>query len=224
MTRFGERVREEGRAIRTADAVTAPSRDVLEQVRDFYGLALPEAEVIPNPTWPVPHDRAMAAGRLRPQTGRFSSDRFDRHKGGDLIIEAFGRVLHDVPDARLCFVGPDRGYTDGDGRCWDLEDFVRDRIPGALETGRIRWLGQQPFSALAEFRRRAMVSVVCSRYETFALTVIEAMASVVRRSRPMPGESPRSSRTASMGSCTEPVTRPTSPRRSLSLEKPGSGC
>ena len=37
-------------------------------------------------------------------------------------------------------------------------------------------LGQQPFSALASLRRRAMVTVICSRYEVFGVTVTEAMA------------------------------------------------
>ena len=172
---FRQKVRDEGWAIRVVDAVTAPSRDVLEQVRNFYGLALPEAEVIPNPTWPVPAAQRWRLEGCDPKQVLFVG-RFDRLKGGDLIIEAFGRVLHDVPEARLCFVGPDRGCAVGDRRRWDLEDFVRDRVPGALETGRIEWLGRQPFSALAEFRRRAMVSVICSRYETFSYTAIEAMA------------------------------------------------
>ena len=37
----------EGRALERAYAVTAPSRDVLERTRDFYGLPLEHAEVIP---------------------------------------------------------------------------------------------------------------------------------------------------------------------------------
>ena len=49
--------------------------------------------------------------------------RFDRHKGGDLIIDAFARVLLEVPDARLWFVGPDRGYIDANGRTWHIEEY-----------------------------------------------------------------------------------------------------
>jgi glycosyltransferase involved in cell wall biosynthesis len=171
---FRERVREEGRAIRVANAVTAPSRDVLEQVRNFYGLALPEAEVIPPPTWPVPATERWRLEDCDPKQVLFIG-RFDRHKGGDLIIEAFGRVLEVIPEARLRFVGSDGGCVTSDGQRWNIENFVRDRIPGALETGRIEWLGQQPFSALAQFRRKAMVTVVCSRYETFSLTTAEPM-------------------------------------------------
>jgi glycosyltransferase involved in cell wall biosynthesis len=174
---FRERVREEGRAIRGADAVTAPSRDVLEQVRNFYGIALPEAEVIPAPTWRVPAAERWRLEDCDPKQVLFIG-RFDRHKGGDLIIEAFGRVLQEVPEARLHFAGPDRGCVANDGRTWNIENFIRDRIPGALETRRVEWPGQQPlpFPALAQLRQGAMVSVVCSRYENFPLTVVEAMA------------------------------------------------
>ena len=45
---FRRRVEEEGRAIRDADLVTAPSSDVLEQTRAYYGLALDGAEVVPT--------------------------------------------------------------------------------------------------------------------------------------------------------------------------------
>jgi len=174
---YRERVREEGRAIRTAVAVTAPSRNVLDQVREFYGIALPEAEVIPAPTWPVPANERWRLEDCDPNQVLFIG-RFDRHKGGDLIIEAFGRVLQEVPKARLRFVGPDDGCIVNDGRKWSLENFIRDRIPGALETGRVEWLGQapQPYPMLAQLRRGAMVTVVCSRYENFPLTVVEAMA------------------------------------------------
>ena len=78
--------------------------------------------------------------------------RFDRHKGGDLIIDAFGKILAQIPDARLWFVGPDMGYIDANGRTWHIEEYLRDRIPGALESKQVEWLGAQPFSALASLR------------------------------------------------------------------------
>jgi len=174
---FRKRVREEGLAIRTADAVTAPSRDVLAQVRDFYGLALPEADVIPPPTWPVPAAERWRLEDCDPKQVLFIG-RFDRHKGGDLIVEAFGRVLEVIPEARLRFVGMDKGFLASDGRKWNLENFIRDRIPGALETGRVEWLGKAPlpYPALAQLRRKAMIIVVPSRYETLSLATVEAMA------------------------------------------------
>jgi glycosyltransferase involved in cell wall biosynthesis len=169
------RIAREGRAIRLASSVTAPSRDVLERTRRHYGLALEQAEVIPNPTRPVePAARWDAAG-CDPGTVLFVG-RFDYLKGGDLIVEAFERVLRDLPGARLHLVGRDHGIPGGDGRPRKLEEFVDDRLPGARASGRVRLWGQVPHSSLAALRREAMVSVVCSRYENFPSTVLEAAA------------------------------------------------
>jgi glycosyltransferase involved in cell wall biosynthesis len=172
---FRRRIYDEGQAIRAAHAITAPSRDVLERVRDFYGLALSNAEVIPGTTPAVPADQRWQLERCDPKAVLFVG-KFDRHKGGDLVIEAFGRVLHELPEARLWYVGPDRGgYKSSDGQTWKIEDFIRDRLPGALETGRVQWLGFQTLAELNRLRRKAMVTVVCSRYENFPSTVVEAM-------------------------------------------------
>ena len=154
----------EGQAIREADVITAPSRDVLEQTRAFYGLALDEAVLIPDPAPRVTEHWHL--NDADPKRILFVG-RFDRHKGGDLIIDAFGRVLAKVPDARLWFVGPDRGYVDTNGRTWHIEEYLRDRLPGLLESKQVEWLGAQPFSALASLRLKALVSVVYLAVETF---------------------------------------------------------
>ena len=172
---FRRRVAREGQAIRHALAVTASSRDVVERTREYYGLALEQAEVIPTPIRPVP-----PADRWRPEgcdpATIFFAGRFDRHKGGDLIIEAFARILRAVPDAQLRFAGPDCGLVDEGGRRWDLEGFVDDRLPGARAAGRVHLLGPTPHSALDGLRRRASLTVICSRYDNFPATVLEAAA------------------------------------------------
>jgi len=171
---FRRRVLAEGRAIRAAHAITAPSRDVLERVRHFYGLALPDAQVIPGTTPAVMSDQRWRPENCDPKAVLFVG-RFDRHKGGDLIIEAFGRVLRTIPDAQLWFVGANSGCLAGDGLMWKIEDYVRQQLPGALETGRFQWFGFQPLAQLNQLRRRAMVTVVCSRYETFSSATLEAL-------------------------------------------------
>jgi glycosyltransferase involved in cell wall biosynthesis len=172
---FRQRVFAEGRAIAAANAVSSSSRDVLERTRAYYNLALHDAQVIYPPSCLVlPTEQWRLEDCNRRQV--LFVGRFDRHKGGDLAIEAFGRVLREVPQAHLVFVGPDQGYTDSHGRSWNLEGFTRDRLPGALESGRITLLGQQPFSALAALRRKAMVTIVCSRYENAPRALIEAMS------------------------------------------------
>ena len=64
---FLRRVIAEGRAIADADAVTAPSHDVLERTRAYYRLPLHEAVVIPPPTPPIPEVPAVAVRGLRPE-------------------------------------------------------------------------------------------------------------------------------------------------------------
>jgi glycosyltransferase involved in cell wall biosynthesis len=172
---FRQRVAQEGWAIRQASAVTAPSLDVLVQTRAYYGLALEGAEVIPNPTYPVAPAVRWRLAQCDPKRVLFIG-RFDRHKGGDLIVEAFGKVVRVVPDARLCFVGPDRGLLSDDGRRWDVAGYIDDRLPGARASGRVNVLGKIPNSKLDELRREAMVTVACSRYEVFGIALAEAMA------------------------------------------------
>jgi glycosyltransferase involved in cell wall biosynthesis len=169
---FRAKVRAERRAIAAADSITSPSLDVLERTRAYYGLALEGALVIPPPTAMVPE-----AHRWRPDGGDpnlvLFVGRFDLHKGGDLIIKAFAEVARRRPGARLRFVGPDRGVmVEGDQRL-GIEAYIRREAPAAAD--RIEYLGQLPSGELGRLRREARVSVVCSRYETFGLTLTEAI-------------------------------------------------
>lgn len=171
---FRRRVAIEGRAIRAADGITAPSRDVLERTRSYYGLPLDQAEVIPPPLSDIPASERWSPVASESRRILFIG-RFDLHKGGDTIIDAFARVIARIPLARLRFVGLDRGIVDGRGRRWTIEEYVGDRLPGARERGQFEFMDQQPRAALAGLRREAAVTVVCSRYETFGLTATEAM-------------------------------------------------
>jgi len=169
------RVKKEGLALGAADGITAPSLDVLERTRAYYGLALEQAEVIPNPVPDAPVAADWNPAEIK-QYDIIFIGRFDLHKGGDTIIDAFRRVVERIPQARLRFVGLDRGISGRDGRRWTIRDYTDDRIPGARQSGRVEWLDHQPHAALAGLRRQAAVTVVCSRYEAFGLTAAEAMS------------------------------------------------
>ena len=172
---FLRRVQNEGQTIAHAFAITAPSKDVLEQTRRYYQLPLEQAVVIPCPIEPTPPEQRWQPQYCEPNVLSFIG-RFDRHKGGDLVIDAFAQVLQAFPKTRLLFAGPDRGYVDDHGHTWQLKEYVRDRLPGALETGQIEWLGQQQPAALTELRRRAQITVVASRYDNFPYTALEALS------------------------------------------------
>jgi glycosyltransferase involved in cell wall biosynthesis len=169
------RVALEGRAIERADAVTSPSQDVLDQVRAHYRLALPNARVIPNPGPHVPSEEAWNLEASRPKQLVFVG-RFDRHKGGDLVIRAFAQLAARDPELELVFAGPDRGLSDEFGGApRSLQEYVQEHVPEALRS-RLLLLGHTLPSRLAELRRQSRVCIVASRYETFGMTALEALA------------------------------------------------
>lgn len=172
---FERRVAWEGRAIQAAEGITSPSQDTLDRTCREYGFSPRRAVVIPYPQ------------ALAPESDHWNLDacdrdlilfigRFDRHKGGDVMIDAFARVAAAHPTAKLRFVGPDRGFLDDAGRKWTLEDYVADRLTDAGAAARFEYLGQQPHEALAKLRQEAFITVAPSRYETFGYTAAEAMS------------------------------------------------
>lgn len=170
---FHLRIRQEGVGIAKADAVSAPSREILERTKAFYGLRLTGAALIPNGVPAVSSERHWSLAKCDPSRLLFVG-RFDRHKGGDVVIDAFRRVAQRLPQVRLWFVGQEEGLTDEHGRNWALAEYIAERAPDVAE--RIDCLGRQPNSSLAELRRKAFVTIVASRYETFGIVVLEAMA------------------------------------------------
>ncbi len=121
---------------------------------------------------PIEHRWGLAGSE--PETILFIG-RFDLHKGGDVMIRAFAEVARRRPDARLRFVGPDNGLVDETGQRMGIEAYIRREAAAAAD--RIEYLGQQPGRELGRLRREARVTVVCSRYETFGLTLTEAITS-----------------------------------------------
>jgi glycosyltransferase involved in cell wall biosynthesis len=172
---FEERVATEGRAIRAARWLSAPSRDVLERTSIRYGADLRHGVVIPNPGPVVPEAEVWNPGNAEPGRVLFVG-RFDRHKGGDLVIDAFARVAQTDDRAKLIFIGPDHGLVeDGETRV-DLNAYLTSRVPDLRVRERIVVTGAQPASTIVAERLKAAVTVVASRYENFPMTVVEAMA------------------------------------------------
>ncbi len=167
-------IRLEGEAIQAAHAITAPSRDVLDRVRQFYGITLPDAKVIPGTTPAVPVESRWRLETAEPKTVLFIGDGTYR-KGWDLIIQACVRVFREVPESQLWLVGRPGLFVGEDGRRWTHEDYINDRLPGALQRNRVKSLGYQPPAELEALRRKAFLTVICSRYETFSSATLEAM-------------------------------------------------
>lgn len=167
-----QQIQNEGRAIRRSIAVSAPSLDVLEQVRTHYGLSSLLGRVIPNPGPAVMRETVWDPRRALNQHILFIG-RFDLHKGGDVVVKAFAQVLQKHPNAKLTFAGEDRGISCGDVRL-DFDSFVKTSL-GELGS-RIEFLGRVPNSKLAELRMKSTLVVHPSRYEVFGIAALEALA------------------------------------------------
>ena len=163
----------EARALHQVSAITSPSLDALRAARESYGPPDVPQDVIRNPMpldvlVPVdPADPALA-GRL------LFVGRFDYHKGGDVVIEAFARVAARHPRATLTFVGPDLGVGFPDGRRLDLQAALSRLDPEAR--ARIDIRGACSRDEVAQLRRSHGIAIVSSRYENFGGTMTEAMS------------------------------------------------
>jgi len=163
-----KRVEWEGDSIRRCDGLSSPSKFALDAVRRRYEVDLPNAAVIPN-AMPLADD-VWTRERATPNSILFIG-RFDRLKGADTVIEAYARLRAQRPDVTLTFVGPDRGFPDGTG----IEDFVARTLSPEQRAG-FTWTGSQTPQQITKMRPTHAVTVVASRYETFPMTALEALA------------------------------------------------
>ncbi len=168
------RVFYEGKAIKNSSGVTSPSADVLQKVRAFYGIDLPDAKVIPNPVCEVSADNQW---QYNPEAKPFILvvARFDLHKGGDLIVDAFQTIAQKNNAIELVFVGPDRGVSI-DGVNLLFNEYVDKFISDENIKKRIQFLGHCDQARISQLRQNALVTIVCSRYENFPLSLLESLA------------------------------------------------
>jgi glycosyltransferase involved in cell wall biosynthesis len=168
------RERAEGRAIRQAAHLSAPSNATLMATRDQYRLPAKSGTVIPNPIAIVPSGQCWRIEDCERNLILFVG-RLDQPKGADTMIAAFARVLAECPSARMEMVGPDGGIKQSDGTLVSFVDYARASLePDVLD--RIKFTGLLCAKEVGALRRRANVTVVASVGETFSYTAIEAMA------------------------------------------------
>lgn len=172
--RFKLRVFYEWEVIKNSHGVTSPSHDVLEKVKEYYGIDLPNAQVIPNPVLEVSVEKKWQYESEKKSTILFVG-RFDSVKGGDLVIEAFRLIALKSKDIELLFVGPDRGLMI-DGVNVKFDEYVERFIQEDGIKQRIQFLGHCDHDRISDLRKNALVTVVCSRYENFPLSLLESLA------------------------------------------------
>jgi glycosyltransferase involved in cell wall biosynthesis len=174
MSDYKLRVCHEGKGIKMSHGVTSPSLDVLEKVREYYDIALPHAEVIPNPVCEV---SIQDQWQYNPNNAPFILvvARFDLHKGGDLALKAFRLAALRNKDIKLVFVGPDRGVPI-EGNNINFNQYIEQFIPEDKVKNRIQFLGSCSHDQISDLRKNSLVTLVCSRYENFPLSLLEALS------------------------------------------------
>jgi glycosyltransferase involved in cell wall biosynthesis len=168
-----ERIEREGDALRRAAAIVAPSSSTLLQTLERYHLAPRLQGVIVNPLsmgadWPEWKLEACDRNTL------LFVGRFDLAKGADILLQAFSILLQDLPDLRLIFVGPDDGLRRSGGERVGFASFCEQLFTPA-QRARIDYRGRMPNQEIAKLRAQAMVTIVPSRWENQAYTLLEAM-------------------------------------------------
>jgi glycosyltransferase involved in cell wall biosynthesis len=170
---FIKRVKDELQGLQSAAGVTAPSQDVLTRTQAYYGVELKNSRVIANPIKTVPGEDRWQLGKCDKKKILFVG-RFDRHKGADILIEAFATIARKMPATELLFVGPDLGL-EKDGKCWGIKDYIRRVMPAAYR-GNVRWLGQLSAEAITKLRKKSFITIIPSRYENFGNVLLESMS------------------------------------------------
>jgi glycosyltransferase involved in cell wall biosynthesis len=167
------RIKWEGRAIKHAQLVTAPSNAVLRDVKSYYGISLTASQVIPNPFEAASEAETWGLGTCS-RDGLLFVGRFDSLKGGDLVLQTFSEIAVTYPRLTLTFVGPDYGIKTDNGETQTFEKFVHSRFPKYRH--RIKFYGQLSHSDVMSLRRKHFATIIASRQETFSYSVLEAMS------------------------------------------------
>lgn len=162
-----------GRSARAADTVCVPSDFTAARLVERLGVPRGRIEVVP---WSVVRLEQFATesrrgGSVGPPSGDGGPPLFVYpaitypHKNHLVLLEAFSRVLAQMPGAELVLPG-------GDG---PEESVVRQRLQRGDLRHRVRRPGRLSTSEMDQLYRRATAVVVPSTYEGFGLPALEAM-------------------------------------------------
>jgi glycosyltransferase involved in cell wall biosynthesis len=155
--------------MRRASAVTAVSRFQAKQLA--HDLSLPEEaiSVIPNPISPALLRQAIEepAKQSRNPVVLYTG-RIELNKGSIELLQSVHRVASHCPEVEYVIAG---------ARHNSIDDRTLEGAFGSNGTrDHVRLIGHVPWQQLAEWYARASVFVMPSYYETFGISVIEAMA------------------------------------------------
>ncbi len=149
--------------IRSADAVTACSSNLLNEATRLCPEISSKGLVIPNGIDLLRFTEKAIFSHPRPYVLGYG--RFNPVKGFDLLLEAFAQAARDLPGIDLILAG--------DGR--EKENLHR-QITNLAIADRVHFFGQASPPEIVRLLNGSRLVVVPSRYESFGLAALEAMA------------------------------------------------
>jgi glycosyltransferase involved in cell wall biosynthesis len=168
-----EQIEREGRALRCADVLLAPSQFTLTRTLEHYGLEPARHGIALNPMVMDADTPLWRLDACERNTVLFVG-RFDLVKGADIVLQAFRSALARRPDLKLIFVGPDRGLVGRGGRTTHFAAYCESLL-GPEARARVDFRGRMTNREIARLRTQAMVTVLASRMENQSYALLEAM-------------------------------------------------
>jgi mannosylfructose-phosphate synthase len=178
---FDVRIREETAIYNAADMVIATTPEQLDILAADYDVPVERMKMVPPGYDDARFYPVSEASRLsiRQRLGFrgptvLALGRLARNKGYDLLLRAIAVTAKRIPELRL-------HLAVGGENLNEREQSILDELRAlASELGvqeLVRFGGFIPDAELADYYRAADEFVLCSRYEPFGMTAIEAMAS-----------------------------------------------
>jgi glycosyltransferase involved in cell wall biosynthesis len=167
------KIEREGDALRQVKVLTAPALHTLEAATERYGLTPAVRRHVVNPLSLPPSAPLWNLNRCDRNTLLFVG-RFDKLKGGDIVMRAFARLLTANPGLKLIFVGPDAGLFATDGTRLRFNEFKSTLFAGDAAAS-VDYRGKLTPEVIYDLRAHALLTIVASRWENQSYTALEAM-------------------------------------------------
>lgn len=178
---FTRRIAEERRLYEECNLVIATTTPQLELLAIEYAVPADKMRMLPpgyddQRYFPVSDAKRQAIRQRLGFSGKviMALGRLARNKGYDLLIEGFAVVAAQHKDAVLHLA---IGGTDMNARERDMLLELRNLAESTGFADRIHFGSFIAEEDLSDYYRAADLFVLCSRYEPFGMTAIEAMAS-----------------------------------------------
>lgn len=152
------------RTLRKCTRIITLTNSEKDYIRKRFGIPKDKITVIPSGT---DIEKFRDYGYERERNSLLFVGRLSPVKRLDLLLRALVKVKKKVPDVKLKIIGRD----------WGVQDQMVELTKQLNIEGNVEFLGEVPFDRLVEHYNRAKAFVLTSQFETFGVTIMEAIAS-----------------------------------------------